>query len=313
LPRRVPAPAAPAATGLPPAHVDPYRAIDAQADPLRIVESLEERGRTPAQARLRRAFLRFIPVRPGDRVLEVGCGTGVVVRDLAGITGRQGRVDGIDPSRTVIRAARLLARPAGGAAPITLRVADGTRLPFRASRFDVTLAVTVMLHLADPLAVVREMARVTRPGGRVALQDQDFGTVAAEHPDRALTARILGEVAGRVYEEPFSGRRLPGLLRAAGLRDIRLQAAVYQDTALGPYTRGFLERRAENAVRFGIVDAGAAQGWLDGFTRLWEQGTFVLTMNYFGAVGVKPEGGERDGPAASGSGPRGRRGHATRA
>ena len=49
-----------------------------------------------------------------------------------------------------------------------------------------------MLHVAEPLAVVREMARVTRPGGRVALQDQDFGTVAAAHPDRALPIESFG-------------------------------------------------------------------------------------------------------------------------
>jgi hypothetical protein len=132
------------------------------------------------------------------------------------------------------------------------------------------------------------MARVTRPGGRVALQDQDFGTVAAAHPDRALTARILHEVAARIYEEPQSGRRLPQLLRDAGLDGVRVLTDVYQDTTLEPYTKGFLERRAENAVRFGLVDAPAAQRWLDGFTALVAHGAFLLTMNYYGVVGIKP-------------------------
>jgi hypothetical protein len=59
------------------------------------------------------------------------------------------------------------------------------------------------------------MARVTRPGGRVGLQDQDFGVVALTHPDRALTDRIMQGVAEHVYPEPHSGRRLPGLLRRA--------------------------------------------------------------------------------------------------
>ena len=64
-------------------------------------------------------------------------------------------------------------------------------------------------------------------------------------------------------------------------------ADVYQDTALTAFSRAFLERRAENAVRFGIVDAPTATGWLDGFNEYLARGAFVLTMNYFGAVGVK--------------------------
>jgi hypothetical protein len=135
---------------------------------------------------------------------------------------------------------------------------------------------------------VREMVRVTRPGGRVAVQDQDFGTVAVTHPERALTERIMWGVATRMYEEPHSGRRLPALLRAAGLEHVRLLTDVFQDTTLEPFAKSFLERRAENAVRFGIVDAPAARKWLDGFTELVARGDFVLTFNYYGAVGLKP-------------------------
>jgi ubiquinone/menaquinone biosynthesis C-methylase UbiE len=173
---------------------------------------------------------------------------------------------------------------------IALRAGDGARLPFAAARFDATLALTVLLHVADPLAVVKEMMRVTRPGGLVAVQDQDFGTVALTHPDRTLTVRIMDGVAGRMYEEPWSGRRLPGLLRAAGLDHVRLQTAVFQDTTLEPYTKRFLERRAENAVRFAIVDQATAQRWLDDLTAVVAAGAFVLTVNYYGAVGVKPGG-----------------------
>src|SRR5258706_3576312 len=96
-------------------------------------------------------------------------------------------------------------------------------------------------------------------------------------------------VAERVYEEPPSGRRLPGLLRAAGLVDVRVLTDVYQDPTLEPWTKTFLERRAERALRFGIVDAPAATRWLDGFTEVVAEGAFVMTLNYYGAVGTKPE------------------------
>jgi ubiquinone/menaquinone biosynthesis C-methylase UbiE len=268
------------------AHPDPWRAVDAQPTAATLAAALEVRGRTPSQVRLRRRFLRWVPVRAGARVLEVGCGTGVVARDLAALVGRRGAVTAVDPSATLLARARALSR-GGAGGRLVFRRADGHRLPFGDGRFDVTLAITVILHVADPLRVVKEMARVTRPGGRVGLQDQDFGLIGAAHPDRALTATILDGVAARIYSEPHSGRRLGALLRAAGLTEVRMLADTYQDTTLTQFSRSFLGRRAENAVRFGIVDAPTAERWLDGFNALHAEGNFVLTMQYFGAVGVR--------------------------
>ena len=274
--------------GGPAPHADPFRHVDVQANADALIQALELRGRTPAQTRIRRRFLRLLGVRGGERVLEVGCGSGVVLRDLAPRVGRGGTVVGVDPSRRAIAVARQLCRRRPGQASIRLRVADGMALPFRSGRFDAAIAVTVVLHVADPIGLVRELTRVVRPGGRVGLQDQDFGTLALAHPDRELTDRILRGVIGQIYEEPYSGRRLPALLRAAGLDAVRLATEVYQDTVLEPYSKTFIERRAEQAVRFGIVDAATAQRWLDGFTALAADGAFVMTLNFFSAIGVKP-------------------------
>jgi SAM-dependent methyltransferase len=273
-------------------HRDPWRVVDASPTPATLAAALEVRGRTPGQVRLRRRFLRWVPVRAAQRVLEVGCGTGVVARDLAAIVGRRGVVAAIDPSAALLARARSLSRGAAGGR-LVFRRASGDALPFADARFDTTLAITVLLHVANPQTVVKEMARVTRPGGRVAVQDQDFGLIGVAHPDRALTAKILEGVAAKIYEEPHSGRRLGALLRAAGLADVRVLTDVYQDTGLNPFSRSFLERRAENAVRFGLVDAPTAQDWLDGFNALHAEGNFLLTMQYFGAAGVRPDGARR--------------------
>jgi SAM-dependent methyltransferase len=232
--------------------------------------------------------LRFARIARGARVLEVGSGTGVVYRDIARLVGPAGRVVGVDTSRTLVGAAGRLARRHGFGRGLVFRVADGARLPFRRGRFDATLAVTVFLHVEAPVAVLAEMIRVTRPGGMIGVQDQDFGSVVLAHPDRELTRAILDGVSASIYPEPYSGRRLPGLLCAAGLRRVRLQTAVYQDITLEPYTQTFLQRRAENAVKLDIVDAAGAQQWLHGFTALARAGGFVMTMNYYGATGVKP-------------------------
>lgn len=269
-------------------HPDPYRAVDRQADPLKMVESLEDRGRTPTQVRLRRRFLAFAGMRPGWKVLEVGSGSGVVCRDVAALVGDSGQVIGVDPSRVFVREARRLARPHGLGSRVRFEVGNGLRLRFRDGTFDATLAVTVLLHVPDADQLLREMIRVTRPGGIVAVQDQDFGTLALDHPDPALTQRLFDGVAKKIYADPWSGRTLPRKLRSLGLESVRLLTEVYQDTAFEPWSRTFLLRRAENAVKWRILSERQAERWLAGIEARAYAKTFLMTLNFYGVVGVKP-------------------------
>jgi ubiquinone/menaquinone biosynthesis C-methylase UbiE len=279
-----------------PAQADPYRAIDRQPDPGHYVTFLETRGRTPSQVRLRRRFLRFCGIRPGWRVLEVGTGTGVLARDAAALIGPGGGVVGVDPSRFCIAAARRLAREQGLDGRIDFRVGDGARLRFPANQFDCALAVTVLLHVPNAAAIVGELARVTKPGGVVGVQDQDLGALVLDHPDRALTRQILDGVAARTIVDPWSGRTLVGRLVEAGLTRVRLTTDVFQDTTLTPFSRSMLERRAENAVRLRLASQKAASRWIETVERLAAQGRFVMTLNFYGAAGIKR--------AASGGSPR---------
>lgn len=271
-----------------PRHPDPWRAIDRQPRPERYVRMMESRGCTPTQARLRRRFLRFCRIAPGWRVVEVGSGSGVVARDVATLVGPRGHVTGIDRSRVLLAAARRRAREEQLDRRLDFRLGDAVALPLRSGRFDCALAVTVLLHVARPGAMLRELVRVTRPGGLVALQDQDFGTQVLDHPDRELTRRIFEGVTARLYAEPFSGRTLVRRLVELGLERVRLLADVYQVRRLDPFTHNLLERRASAAVEFGLVGARRAAGWLAEIERADAAGHFVFTFNYYGAAGTRP-------------------------
>jgi len=276
---------------------DPFRDVASwdAATTQNWVAALERRAAGRDQIGLRAELLRLAALRPGDTAVEIGCGTGPLLAELARAVGPDGRAVGVEPQPALAQAARDRLARDGLAANTEVYDASADRMPLPDGCAAACVAQTVLIHLPDPTlpAAISEMARVTRPGGRVAIQDQDFGTTALAHPDRALTARILDGVVSHIYEEPHSGRRLPALLHAAGLERIRLRTEVYQETTLTPYTQNFLGRRAENAVRFGLIDADAAQGWLDGVTAMAEAGTFVFTVNYYGAVGVKPRSGRR--------------------
>lgn len=268
--------------------VDPFTAIDAQPDPGQYARLMELRGAQSNHRRLRRGFLAFAGIRPGWAVMDVGCGTGVVARDLVPRIGPAGRVVGVDPSRYFIREARRRAREAGLDRRHVFRVADGLRLPFKAGMFDAAVAFTVLLHVAASDRVLAEMVRVTRPGGRVAVLDQDFGTLTLDLPDRELTRRILTTHAERLYPHPWSGRTLPRRLRAAGLSRVRSRVFVLVEREYDVLVRSQLLRRVELVRRWRAITAAEGRRWLASAEAAHARGDFFMTLNFYGVVGEVP-------------------------
>jgi ubiquinone/menaquinone biosynthesis C-methylase UbiE len=117
---------------------------------------------------LARAMCNAAGVRPGQRALDVGCGSGALVVALAVILGED-HVVGVDPSEPFVEAARTKVPGA------RLATAAAESLPFEDGEFDVTLSQLVVNFLSDPEAGLREMARVTRQGGVVAGCVWDYG------------------------------------------------------------------------------------------------------------------------------------------
>ncbi|HZR82377.1 MAG TPA: class I SAM-dependent methyltransferase [Candidatus Binatia bacterium] len=160
-------------------------------------------------------------VRPGAAVLDAGCGTGAA----GGWLGERHRAVGIDAEALALalhRASRPLARLVRG---------DVSRLPFRAGTFDAAVCVTVLYHEAvrEPEAAVRELARVVRPGGIVALLEPGIPALRRGHDRVTRTARR------------FSRDDLRRLVLAADLEPVRVTGA-YSFLVLPAFAKAFLER-----------------------------------------------------------------------
>ena len=219
----------------------------------------------------------------GDQILDVGCGTG---EDARAIAGRWADVSviGIDASDDKIREAR--ARALGLPRPVDFRAADAYALPFEDETFDACRADRVFHHLVDPAKVLAEMARVTRPGGRVVVSDTDYDTLVVEAPDSSLTGRIVAHHAGRM-ECGRVGRRLPGLFRDAALAAIAVTpyAAVvteYDEEVLK------LRDKAERAAEAGVIGRADAVRWVESLVEADRASRFVCALIVLTVSGRKP-------------------------
>ncbi|HEX6845125.1 MAG TPA: methyltransferase domain-containing protein [Actinomycetota bacterium] len=165
-------------------------------------------------APLATAFCRFVGVGPGQHVLDVGCGPGALVAELVQRVG-EGTVAAVEPSETFVAAAR--ARFPG----LDVRSGAAESLPFPDHTFDAACTQLVVHFMADPAVGIREMARVTRPGGVVAACVWDFeGGRAPISVFWRAAAELDDGVAGEADLAGARGGDLTRLLGAAGLRDV---------------------------------------------------------------------------------------------
>ncbi|MEZ5264099.1 MAG: methyltransferase domain-containing protein [Acidimicrobiales bacterium] len=155
-------------------------------------------------------------LRTGQRLLDVGCGPGSITVDLAGLID-PGEVVGIDAAAGVLEQARPW-RPSA-VANVRFEQADCYALPFDDATFDVAYAHQVLQHVARPLDALREMWRVLRPGGLLAVRDADYGTMMhAPHDPRLDRWLRLYDTVARHGGEPNAA--LPArLVQQAGFVD----------------------------------------------------------------------------------------------
>ena len=214
-------------------------------------------------------------LEPGMQVLDVGCGPGTITIDLAGRV-LPGAVVGLDRSERVIEAAREAALEAG-AANVTFRVGDLYALPYEDASFDVVHAHQVLQHLSNPVAGLREMRRVTRRGGLVAVRDADYSAMTWYPPSAGLDEwlALYHEVSQANHGEADAGRRLLSWVRAAGFDP----AAIVPGAGVWCYAtpedrrwwsdlwadRSVASHFAEQAIAYGLADDVAlehlAEAW----------------------------------------------------
>ena len=185
----------------------------------------------------RRGMVRTaLQAKPGDRIVDVGCGPGFYVAELAAEVGSSGSVVGVDASPDMLGLAR---SRCAGLANVELRQGDATEPPVEPEAFDAALCVQVLEYVPDTTAALAVMWRSLVPGGRVVVWDTDWATVSWYSNDADRMARVLGAFDDHLAH-PSLPRTLVPQLRAAGFSDVRFTghstatAELTADTVPGP-------------------------------------------------------------------------------
>lgn len=156
-------------------------------------------------------------LKPTDRLLDVGSGPGTITVDLAGLVAHVTATE-VGPDEVALTQATAAERDVRN---VEVGIADVHALPFADATFDVTHAHQVLQHVADPVQALREMARVTKPGGIVAVRESDYSGFCwwPELPALDEWLRLYDAAARANGGEPDAGRRLLSWAHAAGLSD----------------------------------------------------------------------------------------------
>ncbi|MEV5412294.1 methyltransferase domain-containing protein [Thermopolyspora sp. NPDC052614] len=207
----------------------------------RLIQVLDALDARPAAARLRQRSYDLLRAEPGDRVIDVGCGTGLAAAELAA---RGVKSLGLDLDDRMIAEARRRHPDA------EFQVADALRLPFGDGELTGYRAERVLHNLPDMPAALAEARRVLAPDGRIVLLGQDWDTFIIDSDDPDLTRTILHARANLV-PNPRSARRYRALLLDAGFADVEAEVhtGVFTDPLMLPLIAGVAQAvRAAGAI-----------------------------------------------------------------
>src|SRR4051794_19272892 len=229
--------------------------VDDAENPDAFIAYLDEADALPLIQDLRQATEERLALQPSEAVVDVGCGTGTALAQLAAAVGERGRAVGVDASAEMLAVARTRLPEW-----IELVRADAASLLLETDSIDAYRAERLYQHLDEPLGALAEAQRILKPEGRIVLVDPDWGGLVVDVDDheafrRAREASIAPRPGATV------GRRLRRLLLEAGFRDVEI-------TGSAPVLTDFAT--ADRLLLAGLVftDAARADVGEDAFARL---------------------------------------------
>lgn len=237
---------------------------------------------------LKQRSYQLMQITPGDRVLDAGCGPAIDTLALAAAVGAQGKVYGLDSDPTMLVEAQRVTEQAGVTSQIEYIEASAMQIPLPNNSIDATRAERLLQVLPPEAeqAVLRELMRVTKPGGRLVLIDTDWGSASVDFSDNELEHRLLHFFATRMRPNGFAGRRLYALCHDQQLEEIELEVTPYIEHHIDQTP--FAQWLPDTAMAAGVISGDEAQHWKDELRERSQQNSLYSCVNIVIVSGQKP-------------------------
>jgi len=241
-------------------------------------EYLELTARLVNQAKLK--SYTQLRLAEGSRVLDVGCGAGIDTLALARLVGPSGWVAGIDYDEQMIAEADRRARSAGVSTWTQHQKADASSLPFENEEFHASRSERMFQHLQNPESALREMIRVTRPGGRIVVLDTDWGSMSVDSNETEIEQRLFRFHAEVQLHNGYSGRKLYRQFKTHGLIEIEIEI-LPQHSLSYPLSQKVanLPTTEQAALLAGVVSSEELERWHTNLEKAEETGMFFAMVN----------------------------------
>jgi len=176
-------------------------------------------------------YSTFLDIRPGQKIVDVGCGPGDFTRYLARLSGGKSKIIGIDSNPKSIKAAIADTKRAKLTHVISYKIGDVHKIPVNDNYADLACCRTLLMHLTDPLKAIKEMTRITRTGGSVAAVE--IGITSSYYDPNDESYSRLADQAWQAWTKGLRkleskdfriGEKLPGIFQRAGLTNIKAEA-----------------------------------------------------------------------------------------
>lgn len=262
---------------------DPHRFINEldETSVERIAARLESRARDDVFARLLDEYVARLALPPRASILEVGCGTGAVLRSIARRSDFTGQAIGVDQCQSFIDSANVFAQAEGGGDRLDFRMGDAHKLDFPPATFDVVIAHTLISHVTEPMAVLGEMARLVRPGGTVVVFDGDYASLTYAYRDHGFGQRMDVALANSTFNNPRIMRDLPRLLPGLGLKLEEAWGKAVVEIGRASYFKSFAETYVPYVKKSGMLPEQSIEAWYKEQRQAMENGTFFAACNYY--------------------------------
>lgn len=227
-----------------------------------------------------------VGLKDAELILDVGCGSGFVTRDIAHLT--KGNVVGVDGSHSLIKVAKGILKEYKNT---ELYIGNGQQLPFKDNSFDVVTCNLVLMWADDPQKVVIEMARVAKPRGKVlASLEPDYGGKLHWPENKKVDQVFAGEAIRKKGGDPHIGRKLRALFVTAGL-ETKLGIGNSRIWSCEEDKRYYLHSR-DYYIKI-LRDAGISEDKIDQweyeYLKSLDDGIQLNFFPQFYAIGTKPK------------------------